>query len=85
MIVGRKYQAFLGHPEPFCLVHIKEFSQHIHVCLFKIIVRKLHLALVVNIPVLHPARPFQIIDIVDTLKVHGNPLNSIGDLRADRI
>ena len=84
IIVCREHKPGLYKPQGLGLIHIKSLEEHLHIRLFKVVLGKLYLCLVVDGSVLYPMPPLYIIDIVDPLEVHGKPLNTICDLSGYR-
>ncbi len=83
-IVGRENQIFASQTNAFFLIHVKELKQHIGISFFKVIMRKLNLRLMMNIAVFDPVNPLQVIDVIDSLQVHGNPFATVGNFSRDR-
>ena len=51
--------------------------------MFKVVGRLLHLILVVHIAIAHGVGPFQVVDVVYALQIHGQTFQSVGDFSSD--
>ena len=83
VIVSGQYQPFFRHPDSLRLVHVEKVPQQSGIGALEIIDRPFHLATVVDVPVLDPLGPLQIVDIVDPLDIHGDPFDAVGQFHAD--
>ena len=88
-LVGRQRQLGGHQPVGFALVEIEQFEQLRHIGVLEVVGRLLHLVLVEHIAIGHGAErtvgPDQVVDRVDTLQVHGQALEAIGDFTGDRV
>ncbi len=83
-VVSRENQLMLNQPSTFLFIHIKQLEQHLGVSHLEIVGRKFNFGLMMNIAVFNARRPFQIVDVIDSLQIHGDPLAAVGNLRRNR-
>src|SRR5579884_209361 len=85
VIVGREDQPFRDQRPGFFFGALERLFKRFDACLFEIKPGKLNFPFVMNLSVFHRVVPSEVVDIIDLLKIHRHPLESIGDLDRDRI
>ena len=85
VIVSRKRQACFERAQAFLFVAIEFTEEQIGIGHFEVIGREFALVLQEDIAIgedrpIRRTRPYQIVDRVDALNVHGQTLETIGDL-----
>ena len=61
----------------------KRSEQELDIRVFKVVSRLLYFVLVVHIAVAERVGPLQVVDVVDTLQVHGQALKAVGNFAGD--
>ena len=85
IFIGRQHKRGRNNPLALSFIHVKEVQQHFDVGLFEVVGRVLHFGLVMHIAIGDRIIPFQIVDVVHPLKIHGNSFKSIGEFNGDGI
>ena len=87
-LVGRQGQVQSRQPPALRLAGVEPPEQGVHVGMLEVVSGHLHLVLVEHVavgdPPLRAGGPGQVEDAVDALQVHGDTLQSVGDLPHDR-
>jgi hypothetical protein len=85
VVIGGEHALALVRAQGLGLVHGEELEEHVHVGFFEVVVRPLDFALVVDIAISDLVVPAEIVDVIHTLEVHGDPLEAVSKLSGNKI
>ena len=85
IIISRQDIAFFNNTGRFLFIHVEQFEKHIMVRQFITVHRLLILIFMPYITVSHAVRPYQVIDIILFLYVHGDTLQTVSDFHGHRM